>query len=57
MVSQGLRNTVKADKVDLRFDIAGLPVWNCVLCLGYVGIVIKKMIILRRLKWLYMYTY
>ena len=34
MAIQGLRNTVKADKVNLRFDIAGLPVWNCILCVG-----------------------
>ena len=31
MASQRLCNTVKADKVDLRFDIAESPVWNCAL--------------------------
>ena len=31
MASQWLHNTVKADEVDLSFDFAGLPVWNCAL--------------------------
>ena len=34
MASQGLLNTIKVGKVNLRFDIAGLPVCNCVLCVG-----------------------
>ena len=56
MASQGLHNTVKAGKVDLRFELQGY-LFGTVYSGRWVGFRVKKCLILRRLKGLHMYTY